>query len=304
MTDYKRQNKAGLWIELRRCRYTKKGVLRQPLKMPIAPLDQFGWETTYGWTDYETISQGQFSRPSGRQLRSLNLSTLALEWIAPWAATQAVETEDMEDDDLNLIDEDSWGDISEIGAAGIARQLDRLVAQGTPVRLTVRHPQRPRPEINLIMTLRSASLQERAGEPDARYFELSFTEYRVPQVARRNYGKHPLPAQVQINPQGVALEFRRSGKKLKKAQWHKIGKANKPATLRELSKHFYGTANKWRLIQKRNKRILGGFSGEDSLKDVYDRRKRKNQPLRINIPEADWKTKKADDRGPSGGVRP
>lgn len=288
MSDFIWQEDAGLWIQLKRCRYTRKGILRQPLKMPIAPMDEFGWETTHGWTDYDTISQGQFSRSAGRQLRTLSLSTMAMDWIAPWSLTQVREAEQdagLPGGDADLVDEDSWGDLYEIGPWGIARQLDRLVTQGTPIRLLVKNPNLPRADLDMIVTMRSATLKERAGEPDARYFDLSFTEYREPKVNRRDYGKHPLPAQVQINPNGVALEFRRSGKKLKRAQWHRIGSSARPATLRDLAEHFYGSSNKWRLIQKRNRGILKGFSGGDSLKDVYDKRKRKNQPLRLNIPK-------------------
>lgn len=346
---YIRDNQAGLWVDIRRCRYTRKGVLPTPLKMPVAPLDEFGWDTTYGWSDYDTISEGQFSRPSGRQLRTLNLSTIALDYIAPWAVTQEIEQgeslinparrerlarlrrqlDDTSDPvakrriqeriqqiitqaelsaDRDLIDEDSWGDAQEVGPWGIARQLDRLVTQGTPVRIIVRNPALPRADVNMVVTVRSANLRERAGEPDARYFDLSFSEYRAPKIARRNYGEHQLPAQVYINQNGVAFEYR-DQKRVKQntggtsppAIKHTIGSTLNPPTLRDLSRHFYGTSNKWRLIQKRNRGLLQGFSGEDLLKDVYDRRKRKNKPLRLNIPEADWEPGKGAKQAKRGG---
>lgn len=310
MPLYIRDKDAGLWIALRRCRYTKKGVLRRPLKLPIAPLDEFGWDSTYGWTDYDTISQGQYSRPAGRQLRTMNVSTLALDYIAPWSVTQVAETPpaqppDDSYEDQDIIDEDSWGDPTEIGPWGIARQLDKLVHQGTPIRLIVKNPALPKADVNMIVTVRSANLRERAGEPDARYFDLSFTEYRVPKVARRGYGEHPLPATVQINEQGVGLEFKRGDRKFKKKEWHKIGTPRRPATLRDLSVHFYGTSKKWRKIKMRNRGMLEGFSGSSTLKEVYDKRKRKNRPLRMRIPEADWYPGKGSGKpGKDGGFRP
>lgn len=330
MSDYIQSEQAGLWVTLKRCRYTRKGILRNDLRMPIAPLDEFGWDATYGWTDYDTISEGQYTRPSGRQLRTFSISTLALDYIAPWAITQQKDRPDPTSADpalralakLNaggdltdeewrlvtslasredLIDESAWGNVQEIGPWGIARQLDRLVTQGSPIRVVVRNPALPQADINMITTLRSANLRERAGEPDARYFELSFTEYRAPKIARRNYGEHQLPAQVQINSEGVALEFKRGDEKLKRKEWHKIGTERRPATLRDLSKHFYGTSNKWRLIQKRNRGLLQGFSGNDSLKEVFDKRKRKKKPLRLSIPEASWEPGKGAKQAKTGG---
>lgn len=265
---------AGLHIVLRRCRYTKKGVLRKPLRFPIAPVDEFGWDAAYAWTDYDTISAGQFSRRAGRQLRTLQVTTLAIDWSAPWSVIQSGEQE---------IDEDFYDAAG--GPWEMAKRLDTLVMRGTPMLLIVRNEiLYSKPDVQMIVTLRSANLRERAGEPDARYFDLGFTEYRVPKISRKNYGeRHELPAQVVITKKGVAIEVERDDKRLPKKQRHRIGTDKSPATLRKLAKHYYGTPKEWKRIAKRNN-IAKHISGDDSLEKLYDRRKRKGQPVRLNIP--------------------
>jgi uncharacterized membrane-anchored protein len=162
------------------------------------------------------------------------------------------------------------------------------------------------PDLRMLVTLRSASLRERAGEPDARYFDLSFTEYRVARISRQQYGqRHQLPAQVVINKDGVAREmtlikgkwYTDPGREVggKRIVQHTIGSKERPATLRKLAKHYYGTPKEWKRIAKRND-IAKDISGDDSLEKLYERRKRKNQQVRLNIP--------ARQSPPSGGVRP
>ena len=267
----------GLQAILRRCRYTKKGVLKQPLRFQIAPVDEFGWDATYAWNDYETISAGQFTRRGGRQLRTLNLTTLAVDWSAPWAVVQRGGPEDP------LDDEDYYSSAG--GPWKVAKRLDALVQRGTPMLLIVKNPRLySEPDLQLIVTLRSANLRERAGEPDARYFDLGFTEYRAPKITRKAYGeRHELPAQVVITRNGVAIEVERDNKRLPKKQRHRIGTEARPATLRKLAKHYYGTPKEWKRIAKRNN-IAKNISGDDSLEKLYNRRKRKGQPVRLNIP--------------------
>lgn len=297
----------GLRMTLRRCRYTKKGVLATPLRFQIAPLDEFGWDVSYNWTDYETISQGQFTSRGGRQLRTLNVSTLAMDWSAPWAVVQDSGPEQP----FTARGAQFFSDLPDLyGTAGgpwkIAQRLDNLVTQGTPMLLVVNNPDLyQQPDVRMMVSLRSASLKERAGEPDARYFDLSFTEYRLPRVARRNYGeRHDLPARVIINKEGVAQEmilikgkwYSDAGREVngKRVRYHRIGSKDSPATLRKLAKHYYGTPKEWKRIAKRND-IAKDISGDESLVKIYDRRKRKNQRVELQIPAKQPNT---------GGVRP
>jgi len=269
---------SGLRMVLRRSRYTRKGVLKEPLVFQIAPLDEFGWDTTYLWNDYDTISAGQFTSRGGRQLRTLTINTVSMDWSAPWAVVQTGRKE------LARTNADYYGRAA--GPWKLAARLDDLVLQGSPLLLIVNNPALyDANDLRMIVTMRSANVRERAGEPDARYFEMGFTEYRAPVITRKNYGKarHPLPAQVVLTKNGVAVEVERRGKALPKNQRHKIGSSGSPATLRKLAKHYYGTPKEWKRIAKRNS-IAKNISGDDSLKKLYDRRKRKGKPVRLNIP--------------------
>lgn len=271
----------GLHITLRRTPFTKKGVLKKPLHLPIAPLDDFGWDASYAWTDYDTINKGQFSRRSGRQLRSITLSTVAMDWSAPWAVIQQGHAENWRRDT------DAYG----IAAAPwkLAHRLDHLLMQGTPMLLIVKNPDLyKRPDVQMNVTLRTMNVRERAGEPDSRYFELDFVEYRAPKVQRKQFGdRHDLPALIEVNANGVAHEITRGGKKLAEKQRHQIGTGQRPATLRSLAKHFYGSPTKWRDIKQANApshAALKPLSGDDPLSELFDKRKRKNQPVRLIIP--------------------
>ena len=286
----------GLRVKLTRTRYTKKGILKEPLHFQLPPLDEFGWDVTYNWIDYDTVNGDQYSRAGGSQLRTLTITSAALDWQPPWASTRTGRRERW------------WNDNDKYGMGThperVAHRLDKLVAQGTPMMLIVRNPLLyDRPDFRHHVTLRSAHIYEKAGEPDARYFELQFTEYRVPKIQRRQYGdRHELPATVEINRHGVATEVRTGGEKNGRGDRHKIGSAKRPATFRMLAKHFYGSPAKWYLIKSKNgtARPSGNFwnlHGDAPLTKLFDHRKRKNQPVRLVIPRLDF-------TAPTGGVTP
>jgi hypothetical protein len=306
--DYSRKAAApvtdpGLHIILRRTKHTKKGVLRNPMLFQIAPINDFGWDVTYAHNDYETINKGQYSRPAGRQLRTIQISTLAMDWSAPWAVVPKSRNEHW------YWDDDFYGSAG--GPWRVAKRLDHLCSQGTPMWLVVKNPKYyKKPDVKMRVTLRAAQLREKAGEPDARYFDLSFTEWRNPaEVKTKKYGKklddkHDLPATVQIGKDGRAQEqyvdHQRTVKSKAKASKkhpvrHVIGGDGKPATLRMLSKHYYGTPKKWNLIKQRNGKRLNGIQGDDSLLEMYSTRELallragKLAKKRIVIPKADWR---------------
>ena len=286
------QQDTGLRMILKRTRYTAKGVLGNPLRFQIAPLDEFGWDANFSWVDYDTINGGQYTRRGGRQLRQLTISTLSVDWSAPWAVIQHGHNENPRNN------EDYYGSAG--GPWKLAKRLDQLVTQGTPMLLIVKNPELyKQADINMNVTLRSVGIRERAGEPDARYFELTFVEYRTPQIQRKAYGdRHELPAMVEINENGMAVEKARGvgmsyidedlhdyGKK-----FHHIGSSKRPATLRSLAKHYYGSPNQWTLIKKKNApnhSAVARLSGDDPLTELFDKRKRKKQPVRLIIPMDD-----------------
>jgi hypothetical protein len=68
---------------------------------------------------------------------------------------------------------------------GLVNDLERLVVAGYPFKLTASHKYNDRPELRRTMVLESAVATENAGEPDARYIDLSFRQSRIPTSERR-----------------------------------------------------------------------------------------------------------------------
>ena len=77
---------SGLLVILKRIRgLTQKGMLRHSYHFQIAPLEEFGWDSAYNWMDYDTIERGQFTRDGGRQLKTISLSSMVVDWNPTWA---------------------------------------------------------------------------------------------------------------------------------------------------------------------------------------------------------------------------
>lgn len=314
-----RHKEAGLSVVLRPIRgLTRRGLLRHPFHFQVPPLDEFGWDVAHGWSDYEAIRKGQFSRSGSRQLRTMTLRSLVVDYNPSWASWAGGHRHmgggDLTPGHAPLRVTDPLGNPTGTtsGANGaqpmqepggiapnprrVADQLTRLCHAGTPMRLIVwNRALYNKPDVDMPITLRSVSVRERAGEPDSRYFNLTFTEYREAQQERRGYGKnrrHELPALVRVNRNGVAVELEHGDEELRRGQRHKIGSADNPATLRKLSKHFYGHTRGWRRIAAKNG--LRNVNAERDLGAVV-RRKKGRKYLRLTIP-------RQNTRGPGGAV--
>jgi hypothetical protein len=207
----------GLHVSLSAIKHeTAKGVLKHPFFFQVPPLDTFGWDQEYTWNDYVTVHAGTYSRPGGRGLRSVQFDTMFLDYDAPWTLLGAAHRP------------------SPLAAG---HELRQIMNSGTPFRLVVKqaglwgHME----DLAMDATLRSVHFEQRAGEVDARYTTLQFTEWRDLNITRkrkghRNGGHTKLPTRYTIQ---------RSSNK----------------TLRDLSKHYYGETKHWRAIVHAN-RIL------------------------------------------------
>jgi hypothetical protein len=276
---------------------TLRNTLPKPFYFQFSPLEEFGWDVTHGWQDYETISGGQFTREGGRELRTLSLNTMVLDYDPPWAnpiiTPAAPALRQAQGDGGPTIGNNSYSmrvdeDGEVVTPLSVAQELQRIVQRGTPIQLTIENPTlEMEPELDMAVTLRSLSIREKGGEPDARYFDMSFTEYRSPSIRRKGYGRarHKLPATVVVKESGICFEIIRQGKRIPEKNRHKIGTQAQPATLRKLSKHFYGNQKNWRKIAKANG--VKNFGPDDGLDKLFERtrKKRKKQPLKLQIPE-------------------
>ena len=148
----------------------------------------------------------------------------------------------------------------------VADELQRIESRLTPVMLIVWNKALyAQPDIRMPVTIRSLSVRERAGEPDTRYFDFQFVEFRRPKLRRRGYAGHPrkrdLPAVVQVDKYGVATEANYSDGGV--GPGATIGTRKNPATLRMLAKYWYGQPSEWKRIAAKNG--LKNWGGSEPL---------------------------------------
>lgn len=202
----------GLRVSLHPIRHvTAKNALRQTFRFQVPPLDEFGWEQAFTWTDYETAADGTFSRPGGRGLRVVSFDTMFLDYDASWTVVHTPNRP------------------NPVKAGEMLRQL---MNAGTPFRLVVRQKDLwgEREDIAMAATLRNVRVIQRAGEVDARYVAVEFVEHRSIELRtkrRGRKGKH-LPTRHKITPsteatlRDLARRYYGSPK-----EWRLISRANK-----------------------------------------------------------------------------
>lgn len=216
---------------------------RNGLFLQAPPTDTFSHDHSFSHNDYETVGGIQFSRRGAKQLAMVTFDTLVVDW-ANWAFYNG-------------------STIEEISAA-----LIEICESGDPVLLTASHDLPPGgygnwslalagPEVQMQATLRTLKVEERAGEGDARYLNLSFTEYRDPNISRLGAGRSggkSLPTTVTLFMDGHATDAASSP----------IGNPpGDPVTLHMLAKRFYGDPSMWGTIARANR--IKGWGGGDAL---------------------------------------
>jgi nucleoid-associated protein YgaU len=192
-------------------------------------MDTFSRSYSYTYTDYNAISQGQFSRPSGVDLASVTFQTLFVDFDAPWSNLRG--TPEAQNASLD--------------PQQMTQQLLKILRRGTPFELIV--GQRALWNSNDVhwgpangnaATLRTLDIEERAGEIDARYVNVGFTEFRTAELVRKGLGdgdgKNRDPKRGRDLPTSVVV------------------KVSDNTTLTDLAKKYYGSTAEWRSIAKRN----------------------------------------------------
>jgi len=266
--SYHRHLESGLSVTLSRIPgITSPKLLKKPYRFQVAPLDEFGWDHSYNWIDYDTVTKGQFTRDGGRVLRTLSISSLVVDYNPSWSSIAGGRTHQR---GSYSIDGTSRGDahpLTEVvnpgvnwpepggdapHPANVARDLDTLCDVGEPLNLVVwNRALEMKPDIDMAVTIRTYSVRERGGEPDARYFDLGFTEYRTAMTKRKRYGRdrhEKLPAIVHVMGNGNAFTVEQGGESIPERNQDKI----ENASLTKLAKAFYGSASEWKIIAARN----------------------------------------------------
>lgn len=221
---------------------TKPGLLKEEFQFPAPPLDELAITGAFSWGDYDTLAAGQFSRPASMQLKTVSFDTIFVADDYWWAF-------------YNPMRKMGWT------TQRVAKELDKVMRSGTPVWMVIEEVQNSpndtgeaaasawdfgeEPLLRMLATLRTFTHSTRAGEPDARYASVAFTEHRVAGAQERAVGK------------GTAA----SGK-LPAA----ITMKDVKGSLHDLATSYYGSASQWTLIKAANP-WLGNITATQDLSD-------------------------------------
>ncbi len=188
--------------------FTAAGWLAVPFRFQCPPMDSLSRSTAHQWASY-TVTGGkkgpsERTRSEGKRLKTMTLKTVVLNWEPDWQVWSPDELE------------------PQLAAA----ELEALCDAGVKFRLRVKNASLyDYDDVNMLAVLTQVEVTEEAGEPDARYLQLSFQEWA--------------PTQVEVN-----------AKKKQLGPWtHELTLKD---TAYSLSHDYYHTYSLWRLILAAN----------------------------------------------------
>lgn len=194
---------------------TPAGVFpgEQPFVFQCPPMNEFGETGAYNHQDYDTISSGQHTQSLGRQLRTVQFDTIFLDWQPEFSFAH---------------------DTSGVYPAQQAvKDLCTIRDHGKPFHLLAHQSNaQEKYEIDYAATLRQVSWKIQAGEVDAYYVTVQFTEFSTPDIREMiagSSGNAGLPASLPV----ASLPTNRN-------------------TTAKMAKYYYGDPTKWRIIAARN----------------------------------------------------
>lgn len=192
---------------------TPKGVFEdgKAFVFQASPIEVLGEDGAYQWNDYNTVGAGQHSSAIGRQLNTISFDTIFLDWQPVWTVVRHT----------------NW-------APNPRKMVDELKAikdSGRPFLLLASQADSAGYDVNYAATLRSVHWELRAGEVDAYYVTVGFTEFTSPDIQSYIAGSTStkLPVSIPIS---------------------QVEASN--ATLASLAKQYYGDPSKASVIQAAN----------------------------------------------------
>lgn len=244
----------GLRVTLQRFKSTKKGVLKEPLNFQVAPLEAFAWTQSANFNEFSTLSRGEFSRRAGRSLLTFDIRTVVVDYQPSWASYERRRPDAPH-------------------PQKIAQLLKNLVQLGSPMMFVARSGWWEGNDLRLPVTLRSVSVEERAGEIDARYFDLSFSEWRQQELDRKGFSgareRVSLPVTVKIEDDGRCIE---------EGDSQQVTGAH--GNLGDLAQHYYGDPTLWRAIVYEN-----GIENFPGSRDLAELEKKGKRIRKLRIPK-------------------
>lgn len=258
----------GTRITLRKhASLTKKGLLDHAFQFPAPPLDEFTRNLVYNWNDYDTIGQGQFSRPSSMQLQTIQFTSIIVAdedgYVYPWAFYNPQNTR-------------GWD------TAEVVRELGSILRSATPFYLIAEEARfkantsgsaqgisydfGTTPLIRMLATLRTVTSTDRAGEPDARYVTVGFTEFRSADAEQRSAGGAGAGSGSGTNSAGKGGPGSSKLPTTIGLKAFKDGPKPPASDLAGLATFYYGSASQWTQIKGANP-WLGNVTASHDLSD-------------------------------------
>lgn len=216
---------------------TKKGVLNYPFYFQVGPLEEVRFGLTADHAEYTVLARKQLSRPSAKQLMTVQFRAIFLDYVPAWASF-------------------SHENFPDSGASDFVTRLRGQLRQMGPIHVCMGTPEYTgRWELDMPMTLRSIEATENAGEPDARYVDVQLTEFDEAELdvrakgRRRKHGDQTVIVTVYAN--GVVRPYVRAGSN-PFPQDEPQHPGHGVPTLARIAQQVYGTSILWSRIAKAN----------------------------------------------------
>lgn len=241
------------------------------------PLDVLPVDYSWIWNDYATVDSGMHSNPQSRQLTTMTFSSLLVD------TAESYKLGSYEIPGPNYAVADPGG-----GVLWAVQLLKKIGDSMRPFQLQWGQPNLwGKWDGMMAATLRSFHVEERAGEIDARYFTVGFTEY--PDAKLLHYNPPPAAPGSAADHRGAHTAS--NGQKMRAS----LDSSKLPAnlnTLAALAKHYYGSSSQWRLIAK-----ASGLTNVTASQDLKGTLGKRHPPTRLQIPQLNQAKVSPKNRG-------
>jgi hypothetical protein len=212
--------------------WTDKKLMPGEFHFQCPPLEEFKRSYVQNWNDYDSLA-GPRSRPQSRALTQIQFSTLFVGLLDhshgySWTVV-----------DPAPINFDPRFEAKAPNAHVYTDMLYDVLRAATPFRLVVGNPNLwNRPDLDMAATLRQLDVAERAGEVEARYAEVTFVEFRDPDLELPSLGDF-----AKTRGENVTLRI--------------VNLKEDRRTLAQLALWYYGDPTRWREIVAANPFLKG-----------------------------------------------
>lgn len=139
-------------------------VLSAPYRFQCPPMDNFGYTRGKNYVRYTNYKGTEYGNPAGKLLVPMTFRTVLVEWG-------------------NFVIERDFDVMAHV------KRLGRLAEDDSVFRFLATHQYNEAPDLDIGAVLESITITENAGEPDARYLDLTISQWRGPVTSRKGSKK-------------------------------------------------------------------------------------------------------------------